>query len=64
MKKIVLHFFDEDSAIDFKKNWESFNGKYGSIEQRGNICIIYYACNKRKEEVSISNLISCCQHCS
>jgi len=66
MKKVVLHFFDEESAIAFKENWLSFsnNKEYSSIEQKGNICILYYACSSDKICSSAPNSIfRGCQHC-
>jgi len=65
MRKIILHFFDEDSAMAFKKSWEAFKSKnYGSIEQKGNICIIYYACNKVGVcSPAPNSIFRGCQHC-
>jgi len=65
MKKIILHFFDEDSAIDFKKSWELFSDeKFGSIEQKGNICIISYNANGEKKcSLAPNSIFRGCQHC-
>lgn len=65
IKKFILHFVDEKKASRFKESWESFiNGNYGSIKQRGTICIIQYNCNSKKT-CSLPNSIfrGDCQYC-
>lgn len=66
MRKYTLHFRDAKHAEAFKEAWESFasNMKHGSIEQKGNTCILSYNCGNDKVcQIAPNSIFRGCQHC-